>query len=219
MSKKRRGSTSAKNSAENKLLTGGSNDVNPQLLRLTLSTTTNGTVNDEVAGGTWLYYSMPLPPFYSADKPYLIEVLKVRWGMRNPNVNTGNAEGQKLGTITAVLYQGLLSGDLAPDIPPADPFQISRHTEGTWYATGGGVMTGFLRDTSPMTDDLTDGAGHGFLVANQQLAISVQWSNVMGGIPYTISCWILYRYKEVDLGEYLGILQSQMGAVPTGTAQ
>lgn len=59
--------------------------------------------------------------------------------------------------------------------------------------------------------DLTDGVGHGVLVATDQLFIGAIQSAAASPITGsdTISVRILYRWKDVSVTEYIGIVQSQ----------
>lgn len=63
--------------------------------------------------------------------------------------------------------------------------------------------------------DLTDGAGHGVLVATDNVFLTLQTAlssiigTSVGGITGVAECAILYRFKEVGLAEYIGIVQSQ----------
>lgn len=63
--------------------------------------------------------------------------------------------------------------------------------------------------------DLTDGAGHGVLIATDNIFLNVQVTNAAfnnvtaDAISATFNCDILYRFKEVKLQEYIGIVQSQ----------
>lgn len=72
-------------------------------------------------------------------------------------------------------------------------------------------------DTEPVNwHDLTDGAGHGVLVATDNIFLTLQTAATVVGASATITaatgfgeCAILYRFKEVGLAEYIGIVQSQ----------
>lgn len=55
--------------------------------------------------------------------------------------------------------------------------------------------------------DLTDGAGHGYLVATD--SIFARLSSTLTGLTNTADVRLLYRFKEVPLAEYIGIVQSQ----------
>lgn len=63
--------------------------------------------------------------------------------------------------------------------------------------------------------DLTDGAGHGILVATDQIFLTQQTGlTSMGGstadtITGFVQADLIYRFKEVKLQEYIGIVQSQ----------
>ena len=54
----------------------------------------------------------------------------------------------------------------------------------------------------------SDGAGHGILVATDSLFFRVKSTNVRSNIA---DFRVYYRFKEVALAEYIGIVQSQQG--------
>jgi hypothetical protein len=55
--------------------------------------------------------------------------------------------------------------------------------------------------------DLTDGMGHGYLVATDNLFLLLNTSGFAAVASVTIK--ILYRWKNIGLQEYVGIVQSQ----------
>jgi hypothetical protein len=55
--------------------------------------------------------------------------------------------------------------------------------------------------------DLTDGAGHGVLVATDSIFIGAATTSYAGAA--TFYARVFYRFKEVTLQEYIGIVQSQ----------
>lgn len=59
----------------------------------------------------------------------------------------------------------------------------------------------------PIVRDFTDGAGHGVIVATDQLFYF--FDTVGFGAPVAFWMRIWYRFKEVTLEEYIGIVQSQ----------
>jgi len=71
--------------------------------------------------------------------------------------------------------------------------------------TAGG--TAWTTETEPYHDDLTDGAGHGVLVATDQIYCQISSSST--GAAQTCAGKIWYRWKNVGLAEYIGIVQSQ----------
>ena len=65
----------------------------------------------------------------------------------------------------------------------------------------------------PIIHDLTDGAGHGVLVATDQLFFTVGFIATRTLVNNrTAVCRILYRFKDVSLQEYIGIVQQQSQA-------
>lgn len=65
-----------------------------------------------------------------------------------------------------------------------------------------------IRDDQPYSIDLTDGAGHGTLVASDNIGFYV---GITSAFPttYLNTVRILYRFKAVNLEEYVTMLQSQ----------
>lgn len=61
--------------------------------------------------------------------------------------------------------------------------------------------------TEPFVQDLTDGAGHGLLIATDNLYLGVD--SEATGFAQSVQCKILYRWKNVSETEYVGIVQSQ----------
>jgi hypothetical protein len=58
--------------------------------------------------------------------------------------------------------------------------------------------------------DLTDGAGHGVLVATDNIFLgTIQTSAAVPVVTGNVAMRILYRWKNVGLQEYIGIVQSQ----------
>lgn len=55
--------------------------------------------------------------------------------------------------------------------------------------------------------DFSDGAGHGYLVAVDSLFVTL--ASALTGLTNTADLRLLYRFKEVPLAEYIGIVQSQ----------
>lgn len=69
-----------------------------------------------------------------------------------------------------------------------------------------GTGVGYNQDVFQVID-LTDGDGHGILVATDNIYFQVT-SNGFAGAQEQ-SAKLLYRFKEVSLVEYIGIVQSQ----------
>lgn len=80
---------------------------------------------------------------------------------------------------------------------------ISRLQRGAFTAGGTYART----EDDIIWQDCTDGAGHGILVATDNIFVQIQST----GTGVTVSCGVklLYRWKNVSLQEYVGIVQSQ----------
>lgn len=61
----------------------------------------------------------------------------------------------------------------------------------------------------PYVVDVTDGDGHGLLVATDQIVLTLAVGGVAPSSPMTLTCRILYRFKDIGIEEYVGIVQSQ----------
>jgi hypothetical protein len=69
------------------------------------------------------------------------------------------------------------------------------------------TTSGFIQTEEPVIHDLTDGAGHGVLVATDNIFIQVQ--STATSAANTVNCKLLYRWKNVGDRAYIGIVQSQ----------
>lgn len=57
--------------------------------------------------------------------------------------------------------------------------------------------------------DLTDGAGHGIIVAADKLYMELTTAN-MSTTTAAVTCKVFYRLKKVTLSEFIGTAQSQI---------
>ena len=71
----------------------------------------------------------------------------------------------------------------------------------------GPLSTGVDNRIGPIEFDITDGAGHGFLVATDQIYMQVFTNGATA--TATVRVKMLYRWKNVSLAEYIGIVQGQ----------
>lgn len=174
-------------------LTGGTGDVNPQQMTLFV-------VQTAADASTFVAIPNPVPRFPgNNNRAIVMEVLAVDWYNVNPF------------TVTAT---NVVTGALSTRAPSAaaftatqlfaDPATFALYQERTLFATAVGFQTSTLTEQH---DDLTDGAGHGHLVATDNIVLSV--ASVATGITNTIYAKITYRFKEIGLAEYVGIVQSQ----------
>jgi hypothetical protein len=78
-----------------------------------------------------------------------------------------------------------------------------------YYAISTQLTTsGAFAVEQPYCYDMTDGAGHGMLVGTDNIYLQL---GTVGSPVSTAICdvKILYRFKQVTLSEYIGIVQSQ----------
>lgn len=214
--------------AKSDRLTGGTNDVNPQWYK----------ANTELLSGTGAVapqasavkarvgrFLLPVNRINqnSPNTATVIELLKVRWSWAaGYTFPSGNNLPVSL-AIAGYLSTAPISDDISqPQL---------RGTTIDWFADDDFEQPFLLNPTSnayaaynqtpkrlPIDHDLTDGDGHGVLIATDaiQLLISARITNqATGGSgnvvldTATLLCEMLYRYKTVSLTEYIGIVQSQ----------
>lgn len=207
-------------------LTGGTGDVNPQWAKpptavFGAQTPASGAIQQTI---TIPFPQQPFAP--AAGKSIIVEILKTRYGVGCDFV-VGNSAG---------LFNASLVLSTAPPAvtSPATYPSVSSGRTIDWHTDEqilvfpvedvDNGMSGFsnLTTTYPVTHDLTDGAGHGILVATPNIyftATGAVYDIAPGSAtPYDvvplIAAWaggieILYRWKQVSLQEYIGIVQSQ----------
>jgi hypothetical protein len=181
-------------------LTGGTNDVNPQYMNLFVTQTDADTAK-------CVGFPIPVQRLKNAGRAQVMEILKVFWGTTSiDNVVAGPVF--RLETVQGALTtKAMLAGPAL-----VEPSLISQYVKSvSLNATGGACPAGtaysFGDEIEPKCFDLTDGQGHGILVATDQLFITV--SSFQTGINNTADCKILYRWKDVSMTEYVGIVQGQ----------
>lgn len=177
-------------------LTGGSGDVNPQWLVL-------GSVT-QLLSNSFIEEPFNIPVQRLAQrkgKSLVMEILQLQWSMPPPDTN--NAAG---GSNIAVRAQ--LATAPTGSIDPGNPRVLGYSTQNYRGAfTAGGTFQTI--QINPYVVDMTDGAGHGILVGTDTLYISMNTNGFAN--PAFINLRIMYRWKEVGLEEYIGIVQSQQG--------
>jgi len=190
-------------------LTGGSGDVNPKWLKAFVATSTNDVAIQ-------LLVPLPVQRLNKENKKSLVlEIFKIRYNM---------SVGYSSGIVTAVYvsYCVVTTKDFGLNGAPKSNIQATTvqqalqtgpvidYIERTTIIYGS--STGAFKDDDPTTHELTDEAGHGVLVATDQVYItlipSVAGSSAVG-TQWNAGVDILYRWKEVTLEEYVGIVQSQ----------
>lgn len=177
-------------------LTGGTKDVNPQFFNIFIEET-----GDDVT--TFRAYPIPVQRLPQGRGAQVMEILKVFWETGELAVNIGNQITFKEVSVILATRRGQ-TGD---ELTFADPSVIAYYNKTAAFAWPGTTASFSYHDTEPHCMDLTDGAGHGFLVATDNLFVQI--SSVGTDNVQTASIKILYRWKNVGLAEYIGIVQSQ----------
>lgn len=178
-------------------LTGGSKDVNPQVL---VTATVTSTVADNFAQ---IGVPLPIPRLPTkSGKNLVMEFLYVDFAFTTLAIHVSAFDQYYLdiGTRSNFVRSNGLTGIIQG---MQDPTTIA------YYRFA--IITPATNDTVEVPVDkridLTDGAGHGILVATDQCTVSVNSDStgaVCGGFAR-----VTYRWKEVSLVEYIGIVQSQ----------
>jgi len=130
----------------------------------------------------------------SQSKATIIEMLKV-WFYSAHNSTQNSALNIFLSTRT-------VEADFSGHIDPATIASVCKLV----HRDGSGSVA-IMDQNWPVEIDLTDGAGHGVLVATDKMFLSVVSEGT--GDTNDVTCKILYRYKTVGITEYVGIVQSQ----------
>lgn len=175
-------------------LTGGTGDVNPQFMHGSAPQTTTDTPATTTV-------ALPVSRIPGADTATVVEVLKVYVDFPQPT-EVAVTEADRYATVSFSTASSGTTAILFSD--PRTFAQITLKIEDAF--TAGGTYHSVF-DT-PIVFDCTDGAGHGILIATDN--IYVQFASTAWNTAAQTAYWkILYRFKEIGLLEYIGIVQSQ----------
>lgn len=177
-------------------LTGGTGDVNQQTYTISapVSSPTSAIVQ----------FPVPVPKFSSGiDKAIVMELLGIQWDLVNPPVPTAvslDSLSVNVNLTTNPTHQTVLVNMIQ------DPRSLSTFRR-QWQNVGASATSVFW-DLGEY-DDLTDQAGHGILVAADNVYLDVISAGTGFAIAGNVAARLFYRMKEVKLVEYIGIVQSQ----------
>ncbi len=166
-------------------LTGGTKDVNPQTL---------GFIQVMSAANIFTQQTVALPVNRTLSGPgnmaQVIEVLWVEWSFTGAELFNAAAESLTM-QLTTTNKTALVS--------ISDP-DIIALTSREFYAlvTSGGGVGDMITHI-----DMTDGAGHGLLVATPNIFFGVGSTGLAAAA--TGAARIAYRFKNVGLQEYIGM--------------
>jgi hypothetical protein len=178
-------------------ITGGTGDVNPQLLSDTaVQSAADTTTTTQVA--------LPIQRV-AANAPnqaIVMEVLKVY--IDHTNFPASASAAETTDTIT-IAFSTKNFGTTGVTLGEPAVFALYNAATRTAFTAAGSFYT--VVKVAPHVIDLTDGAGHGILVATDSIFIQV--NSAATGLTISAPFKILYRWKRVSLTEYIGIVQSQ----------
>jgi len=165
-------------------LTGGTKDFNPQVFKVTVT---------QSAADTFTSSTNPLPVqrLPNGRSAQVMEILKVAWFLTSAPAEVDNSI---TGFLTTKAYSS------AP--PTTDGPVIDHIRRNLLLTTSGEVFAEW-----PIVHDLTDGAGHGILIGTDNLYLHCGSSTT--SLANTLVAWIYFRWKNVSLPEYIGMVQSQ----------
>lgn len=179
-------------------LTGGTNDVNPQWLRTKLVGTLGSIVTAQI----------PMPIQRLPDprgRAQVVEVLKVCW-KTNLVINTVNT------TYTNYVTNARLAtknpGTTAT-VDPSDGSVLDYLDYSRILSAPAANASEAEVEVQPIFHELHDGAGHGILVGTDNLFLQFANAGFTAGDTVNTIVSIMYRFKDVSLAEYIGIVQSQ----------
>jgi len=155
--------------------------VNPQTL---------GLIVVESAANTFTQAEVGIPVLrtgISATRAQVIEALWVEWQV--PAGSQAAADGVDMQLTTS---------SQAALVTLNDPDILARYSDVVAFTTSGATRTQLI-----VKQDLTDGAGHGLIVATNAIFIGVIGSSQSGAL--TARCRLAYRFKNVSLQEFIGL--------------
>lgn len=161
-------------------LTGGTGDVNPQWFKMY-----QGPGAQDKTASTKM--AIPVQRLQSRSKALVMEILRVRYLVRS---GEGESSHNHVGLST-----------ISPPTASKPDNSMGYIISALHVAPTEAIKQG------AMEEDMTDGAGHGTLVATDFLYPFV--CSTAASPQGTWDIWVLYRWKAVDLQEYSGMLQSQ----------
>lgn len=187
--------------SDGRYLTGGTGDVKPQILTLNTGQNAPGKyVLSQIA--------LPVPRFGGQkNKATIMEILRIYWypGLKDilepvdilvaylttaPIRTTGD-------TVNATTIQD----------DAGDPFTIGMVVMQSYEHLDGVDNAALANRHWPIVLDLTDGAGNGVLIGTDK--ISIVGGNSTGTLATSFIAKVMYRLVNVDIAEYIGIIQAQ----------
>lgn len=193
-------------------LTGGTGDVNPQYFVVNVPA---GTVNDSVNN---VAVPLPVPKFPgNNNKAVVMEILSVDWSLSTVNM----AQIVPVAPGAPAIQDNFLfiaTSDLATQTYAQATLstKVVSYVHRSLQRQLDATVTGSFDDVFQLKEEdlISDAAGHGMLVATDNIwlgGVFFETNNITASSPGIPSCVarIFYRFKEIGLAEYIGIVQSQ----------
>ncbi len=177
--------------------TGGTGDVKPQWL--TVQTTSPTGANDYSVN----QFTIPQIVLGGVGTATIIEILRVDWYLGIADFADANSLHMAYLTTNSRRSQNetLNLATLTQDVQDSTTFAMVIREKTTFGTSGGHVAV------QPYTVDMTDSNGNGILVAGSQLTMVS--GNFSDTLTSSATGKILYRYVNVGITEYVGIVASQ----------
>lgn len=177
-------------------LTGGTGDVNPQWFNMGAGAVSNAA--------TWAEASQTIPRdifVQGGNSKIVMEILKVQFILTGTTTVSVGANGNTR------MYLSTTSWAAAePTLVQQTGRVVAKKSAQHIYI---GTSTGGAAEELEAIVDVTDGAGHGVLVAVDTLYVGVIGTASSGLSGGNVSARILYRWKKIGVNEFLGMIESQ----------
>lgn len=175
-------------------LTGGTGDVSPQWMSFQATQSAADTT-------TTTTQAIPVQRLQTKGMAQVMEVLKVETAF---TLFPAIASAAEAADVLGLALSTASFGTTAVAMSEPRVFAFFQHTlRGAFTAAG----TFGVYYNNVLTKDLTDGAGHGVLIATDNIFAQITSSGTAAVNIASIK--ILYRWKNVPMVEYVGIVQSQ----------
>lgn len=175
-------------------LTGGTGDVSPQWMSFAAAQSAADTT-------TTTTQAVPVQRMPLGGRAQVMEVLKMI--LELPTFPATASVTEATDSHVVFLSTSSFGATITNWSEPRVFAGWTRINQGAFTAAG--TYQSNYDNTKMM--DLTDGAGHGILIATDN--IFAQVASVGTGLTNTVRIKLLYRWKNVSLQEYIGIVQSQ----------
>lgn len=185
-------------------LTGGTKDVNPQIVRLDcIMDTANTTQTFE--------FQLPTSPVsqVSSNRANTIEIFRIYCWFFTPWTEPANANWHEASQVCAVTTRS----HGTTDVHPGDSDCIALFDKkyiGAFSANGSLIS----EVADPKIMEFTDHAGHGMVIATDKLYVQLQNADC-NAMKTRCQLHVHYRYKAVSIYEYIGVVTGQVAGQTT----